>query len=553
MKNDVMKRELDRELQNVRVSSELKKRILTEATASRMPQRRKPVSVMPLAAAAAVVLMIGLAACVTMLRAEKPDLSVTPLSAATSEPVKKVVYVSDGDGLYHWQAACGGMTEARAVEPEEARAEGRKACSACLTEGATGAEKLVWMTSFGNYYHAQHDCSGMSGAVGVLEIEAKTLGRRPCQMCAAEAEIFYDPEIAATVVPSMIPVLLDDGAEVKHAAELTCTPWPDPTAAPTTTPEPEEQALPTSVATVEPTLIPEEYDASSAAVVMNESGDISFWMTDGGVYYHVAEHCSGMEGAHVCTEEEAVKAGKILCMVCMPEEASSVVDYHVEEMNVWMTDKGRYYHVDEHCSGMEGAYACGESEAIAAGKQSCPVCLLINEVTDGPSAVWVTDEETMSVWTTDDGVYYHVDEHCSGMDGAYVSDESAAVENGKFPCPVCLADSYAEVVQFVWMTQNGVYYHSDEHCSGMDGAYGCEVLEALANGKTPCPKCAKQLSSVWVTENGMYYHLNPECSGMTGAKEISGRDAVMQGKTLCPNCRKEIVEAAIAAARRYDR
>lgn len=534
MKNNGMKDALNRELRNVRVSGELKKRILTEAAASRMPQRRKPVSVMPLAAAAAVVLMFGLAACVTMLRAEKPDLSVTPLSAATSEPVKKMVYVSDGDGLYHWQAACGGMTESRAVEPEEARAEGRKACSACLTGGETGAEILVWMTGFGDYYHVQHDCSGMTGAVGVLEIEAKTLGRRPCQMCAAEAEIFYDPEIAATVVPSMIPVLLDGGAEENRAVEMTCTPWPDPTVAPTTSSEPEEQALPTPVATVEPTAMPteapaewmptemptavpvdlmptampteapadaEEFVASSVAVVMNEAGNVSFWMTDGGVYYHIDEHCSGMEGAHVCTEEEAVKAGKILCMVCMPEEVSS------QESSI-------------------GGF-------------------------DGPNAIFVTEER--SVWTTDGGVYYHSDEHCSGMEGAYVCGESDATENGKFPCPVCLADSYAEEVQFVWMTQNGVYYHTDERCSGMEGAYGCEVIEALANGKTPCPKCAKQLSSVWVTENGMYYHLNPDCSGMTGAKEISGRDAVMQGKTLCPNCRKEIVEAAVAAAKRYDR
>jgi len=224
--------------------------------------------------------------------------------------------------------------------------------------------------------------------------------------------------------------------------------------------------------------------------VMNESGNMSFWMTKNGVYYHIDEHCSGMEGAHVCTEDEAVKAGKILCMVCVPEEAPLAVDSHVEEMSVWMTDGGVYYHSDEHCSGMEGAYVCGESDAT---------------------------------------------------------------ENGKYPCPVCLADSYAEEVQFVWMTQNGAYYHTDEHCSGMEGVYGCEVIEALANGKTPCPKCAKQLSSVWVTENGMYYHLNPDCSGMTGAKEISGRDAVMQGKTLCPNCRKEIVEAVVAAAKRYDR
>lgn len=531
MKNK-LKQELERELQRVRISSELKKRILTEATASRMPEKRKRVSAMPLAAAAAVVLMFGLAAGIAMLRTEKPDLSAAPLSAAKVRASEEMVWVQLPEGLYHALSDCPEVEDPVSMKLDTARASGLKGCSNCIGADHPIARDLVWMTVYGDYYHSMKDCSGMTGAVGVLEIEAKMLGRKPCQICAAEGEIFYDPEIAATLVPSMIPVLLDGGAEEKYAAGPTCTPWPDPTAAPTTTPELEERPMPTPVATVEPTPMPtaaptewmptempteapaewmptamptvapvdsEEFVASSVAVVMNEEGNASFWMTKNGVYYHVAEHCSGMEGAHVCTEEEAVKAGKILCMVCMPEEVSS------EESRT-------------------GGF-------------------------DGPSAIFVTEQR--SVWMTDGGVYYHSDEHCSGMEGAYASDESAATENGKFPCPVCLADSYAEEVQFVWMTQDGAYYHTDEHCSGMEDAYGCEVLEALANGKAPCPKCAEQLSSVWATENGMYYHLNPDCSGMTGAKEIPGRDAVMQGKTLCPSCRREIAEAAVETAKRY--
>lgn len=503
MKNDVMKHALKREMENVRVSSELKKRILAEVAVSRMPQKRRRMSVMPLAAAAAVVLMIGLTAGVAMLRSEKPDLSATPLSAATVEPDKAVVYVSDGDGLYHWKADCSGIADAHGMMPEEARAEGRKACSACLGEGKNEADSLVWMTSFGDYYHVRHDCSGMTGAVGVLEIEAKTLGRKACPMCISEGVIYYDPEIAATPVPSMVPVLLDDGDEVENAAAQTLPPrlTAPPTEAPAMTVEPGEYAMSTPIATVEPTPEAEEAGASSVAVVMNEKGNMSFWMTKNGVYYHIDEHCSGMEGAHICSEEEAVNAGKILCMVCKPEEMTS-----------------------------EESYAGGF---------------------DGPSAVFVTEER--SVWMTDRGVYYHMDEHCSGMEDAHACSESKAAESGKDPCPKCLADVYAEMYeekQSVWMTDAGIYYHTDEHCSGMEGAYGCEVIKALAGGKLPCPKCSKQLADVWTTENGMYYHLHPDCSGMVGAVEIPGTDAVMQGKTLCPNCRKEIVEAAVETARK---
>lgn len=435
---------LDRELKNVRVSGELKRRILAEAGASRAPERSSRRTVLPLAAAAAVVLVIGLTAGVTMLRAEKQDLSATPLNAATMKPKQPVVYVSDDDGLYHWQTACGEMTDMRSMKPEEARAEGRKACSECLGGEASGAEELVWMTPSGKYYHAAHDCSGMSGAIGLLQIEARTRGRWACPMCM-DGEVMPEEALAPYPLPTEMPTRGPMGEQEEHPDEMfTLSPLPTamPTQHPAATPEPEAYVMPTAAATVEPTPMTEGFDGTSAAVVMNEAEDVSFWMTKNGVYYHIDEHCSGMEGAHVCTEEEAVKAGKILCMVCMPEKMASDA-----------SDVGGF---------------------------------------DGPSANF--DTEDRSVWTT----------------------------------------------------EAGAYYHAEADCSGMEDAYGCEVLEALANGKAPCPKCAKQLAEVWATENGRYYHLTADCSGMTGAREISGNDAVMQGKTLCPVCRNEIAEAAVA-------
>lgn len=520
MKNR-MKQSLAQELRNMHVSSELKKRILAEAAISRVPQRKKHMSVMPLAAAAAVVLVIGLAAGITMLRSEKPDLSATPLSAAATQPAKEVVWVSDGDGLYHWEVACSSMTDPHSMTPEKARAEGRKACSECLREGGSEAEALVWITNFSNYYHAQHDCSGMTGAVGVLEIEAKTLGRKPCQMCIAAGEVYYDPEIAATLEPSMIAVPLEEGVEVAYTAATPQsfaleiprftwspataepTPTPMPTQKPAATAEPVEWVMPTPMATVEPTPMPENVEI------------MSVWMIDGGAYYHADEHCSGMNGAKNCGESEADAAGKKPCPVCMAMPAAEVTVLSTEE--------------PEH------------EEAAASSV-----------------AVTMDEEGRVSVWMTDGGVYYHVDEHCSGMEGAHVCTEEEAAKAGKILCMVCMPveEASSEVIydaeeMSVWMTDGGVYYHTLQDCSGMKNAVGRSVTEALAAGKLPCPKCAKQLRCVWATENGAYYHLNEDCSGMTGAQEISESDAVAQGKTICPDCRQEIVEAAIATTKQH--
>lgn len=49
-----------------------------------------------------------------------------------------------------------------------------------------------------------------------------------------------------------------------------------------------------------------------------------------------------------------------------------------EEPMVWCTEKGNYYHSEEHCSGMEGAIYGTLSYALALDKAPCPVCITSN-------------------------------------------------------------------------------------------------------------------------------------------------------------------------------
>ena len=41
----------------------------------------------------------------------------------------------------------------------------------------------------------------------------------------------------------------------------------------------------------------------------------------------------------------------------------------------YATAKGKYYHSDAHCQGMENASPVFAEDAIRAGKEACPVCI----------------------------------------------------------------------------------------------------------------------------------------------------------------------------------
>lgn len=51
----------------------------------------------------------------------------------------------------------------------------------------------------------------------------------------------------------------------------------------------------------------------------------------------------------------------------------------IEEYTVYCTTYGVYYHSDEHCSGMWNAEAHSVSDAQALGKQPCPICMVEEE------------------------------------------------------------------------------------------------------------------------------------------------------------------------------
>ena len=99
-------------------------------------------------------------------------------------------------------------------------------------------------------------------------------------------------------------------------------------------------------------------------------------------YYHSVPDCSGMEGAVEWTEVSAVSVGKQPCPVCLGTEAEAapeltftpVPEEEYEELPVYYTPQGNYYHGYSQCSGMRNAEAHTVAQAVSDGKRRCPVC-----------------------------------------------------------------------------------------------------------------------------------------------------------------------------------
>ena len=133
------------------------------------------------------------------------------------------------------------------------------------------------------------------------------------------------------------------------------------------------------------------------------------------------------------------------------------------------------------------------------------------------------------VYCTEGGVYYHTDETCSGMKGAGFCGIEIAAAYGKTPCPIC-----CDFDMFVYYTEKGNYYHAYKQCFGIQGAETHKISEGVMLKKKPCPACIPE--STYAELFGTLYHTEIDCSGMMNAREMGGYIALQAGKVPCPVC-----------------
>lgn len=168
------------------------------------------------------------------------------------------------------------------------------------------------------------------------------------------------------------------------------------------------------------------------------------------------------------------------------------------EPTVYYTSKGVYYHNIEDCSGMLGAQPHPLSEAQSDGKIACPVCVL------GERETWFDNEA--ETWFDNEAEPMPTPELYGGSvvldgNGAVLQAESRPVPATAEPTPLPIPATDASPTeapvseqlnaeeQIVYHTEQGKYYHTNMHCSGMMNAKAHSLTEALRAGKEPCPVC----------------------------------------------------------------
>lgn len=373
MKNRISK-SLNQELRGVRVSPELRRRILADARSERHSRRRRRFSALSAVAAMLVIALVvvgGLKA----LRRPAPDRKSSPGDYTA-------VWLDEVDRLYHSKRGCVDR-QMTVAAVSEARARGYSACRKCIPVIRTPEPEAT-----------------LAATEAPSEIESESLLSTDAPIAALE------PEATQAPIPTAEPT----------AAPETPVPTEAPTAVPTAAPTDAASAvLPTVSVTIEPDSTPipsngsaniesvyadsddlvyvsddensmvfhlDPADVPGSAITMTRAealmngylpcescgaNDALYWMTAGGTSFHTAQNCRNMANAYQVTALDAIAAGKSACKVCIDQEA------------VWMTDGGLWYHAAEHCQNMMGAKQVARSVAENDGKSRCPFCFVSPE------------------------------------------------------------------------------------------------------------------------------------------------------------------------------
>ena len=352
---------------------------------ARLSARRRRVGAM-LSVAAALVILLG-AALFSMGRMNqpKPDLlplsqtNVTPTPApsatVTAEPTATVtpeptdtpapvndeasVYCTEGGKYYHSQPDCSGMAGATQMTIAKAEALGKTACPACIGS-------VVYCTQSGYYYHNEADCSGMQGASPTTIEKAEVLGKRPCRLCM-EVSVFCTPD--GTYYHSE-----SDCSGMEGASATTLAAAISLGKAPCT-----DCFLPAAL-------------ASTVYTSYNAPGS----------YYHSVPDCGRQSFDRALTMEQALAEGCEACPDCAWNpltlyESAAVTEAEDGVGVVYYTPGGVYYHLAEDCSGMQNASAHSVATANADGKKPCPTCFGESvswvQLSDGALTVYSSSEE----------------------------------------------------------------------------------------------------------------------------------------------------------------
>jgi len=522
----------------------------------------------------------------------QPEMTLAPVAleqtvapAATDGGDVEVIDLTGGNGddtsagdTGTGDTSTGDTSEIGADTGDEAGVSPSPTPLSATGNGATGENaEYVWSPASGLYYHSSETCPSIEQGVQVWrvtrEIAENSRHQSPCPDCIGGGS-------TTTYYGTL-------GGKYYHIDEK-CSNMKNPLVYTKQAAENEGKTpCPVCILKTKDSL---DEDENITAVIINKDSEdksgITVYATKEGSYFHVKSDCSGMKNATKLSLRDALLAGKGACPTCCSSAGTAV----------YCTPGGKSYHTDKNCQGMTGAKKVSLAEAMVLGKTKCEVCVkgtlgdaaaaeAENNSKERTKTVSLTGNATgdsVKVYATQNGTYYHTKNTCSGMKDAQLYTLKSMLLAGKKACPVCASSANTQV----YAVKGGKYYHSYATCSGMKNASSGTLADALAAGFKRCPDCwgtttttdkdgnttttttakansgkgtttttttttgttptsraavaaSKATASntyVYATRQGSYYHLNSSCGGMTGASRITLKTAVKAGKKPCPTC-----------------
>ena len=409
MKNRISE-SLNQELRGVRVSPELRRRILAEARSERHSRRRRRFSALS-AVAAMLVIALAVVGGLKALRRPAPDRKSSPGDYTA-------VWLDEVDRLYHSKRGCVDR-QMTVAAVSEARARGYSACRKCIPVIRTPEPEAT-----------------LAATEAPSEIESESLLSTDAPIAALEPEATQAP--IPTFEPTAAPETPVPTFEPTAAPE-TPVPTEAPTAVPTAAPTDAASAvLPTVSVTIEPNSTPVPSNGSAnIESVYADSDDLVYVSDDENSMVFHLDPADVPGSAITMTRAEALMNGYLPCESCGANDAL-----------YWMTAGGTSFHTAQNCRNMANAYQVTALDAIAAGKSACKVCI---------------DQE--AVWMTDGGLWYHAAEHCQNMMGAKQVARSVAENDGKSRCPFC----FVSPEDSSWLEQISPSIYTDFQAFAADG------------------------------------------------------------------------------------
>lgn len=486
----------------------------------------------------------------------------------------QLYYATAGGDHYHLDSTCSDMSNAEMYTKEKAEAEKKTACPVCVTKTQQTLVKVpdsltfitantkdksgikVWCTSGGVNYHMTSSCRGMSGAKQVSLSEALLMGKTACKTCCevsgetvycTKGGTYYHRNSTCSGMKGASKVTIAEALVLGKKECRTCRPVANSNSGNTSD---------------------SKGNSSETSKKEETAEEYYVYATKNGEFYHVKKNCSGMNGASKVTLKAMIAEGRPACPECCGGAG----------MSVYATRGGTYYHSYATCSGMSNAKAGSLSDALADGYKRCPRCWGETDSTvnsgsssAGSSASTATSD-TVKVYATTNGKWYHTKKNCTGMKNARHITLTQAMDEGKTACPTCATTA----VKIVYSNSKGKYYHKAETCDNMKGAAKRTLAEALKLGQTACPVCMTNAPEgsgsqegaeggensdmpekvadfkvgtsgvkVYASMTQKYYHTKKSCTSAE-LTHVALETALNYGRKACPKCASTASETVYA-------